>query len=154
MCCRRTSVYVQEASGEYNGQSDIEKRYDSALASSHIESFIEANTPQVFTKHHLKKVHQIRLFQMISIYGHQFRENKNERYISNKDLRLQILEKGKEFGIRNYPFPIQLSYFLIFFCPWLFGFMFPVLFRIWQFNKKHLSGRLSSKIVLKLRRIK
>ena len=117
------------------------ERYDCALACSHFEAFIETHTPQIFTDKQLKKIRQIRCYQMFSIYGHQFTQRETDQLICNQELRKQIIKKGKDIRIREYPQTIRIAYYAICYCPRLFGVFFPFCNSVYRYYKRCLSRR-------------
>ncbi len=98
------------------------KRYDSTLACSHLESFIEANSPRVFTTKHLYKIRKIRLYQLISIYGHLFcfSDEQSWKYAEAQKIRNQIIERSKKLDIRHISFEILICCWLIRYIPGVF----------------------------------
>lgn len=98
---------------------------DGFLASEHFDSFVEANTPELFSNEYLQKSHQACLIRMISLYC-RYSVGKGEKKEGLEELRRKVVEAGKEKGIETCGLPAKASYWMIRSCPSLVNITYPV----------------------------
>lgn len=101
---------------------------DWLMAWSHFESFVEENTPDIYTISDLERVYQSRLMQMIRFYTRYTVIAKGESKRFLKKLRRQIIELETEIGIKNISghFRIKICYCLIRWCPYFLRLVYPL----------------------------
>lgn len=90
---------------------------DILLANSHFYSFVEANTPDIFSKEQkkrCKKKQQECLGGMISFYIHNCKEKKDT---DSGEIRKRIIEAGRKIGIDKCNFKTKITYIMIHSCP-------------------------------------
>ncbi|MBQ9438201.1 MAG: glycosyltransferase family 2 protein [Lachnospiraceae bacterium] len=84
----------RKRSGSITNTHTWQNFQDRMLAGSHFASFIEANTPEVFTMEQLKRIRQQRINGMLSLYLHFSKETTGEGWITREDLEKQIIDMG------------------------------------------------------------
>lgn len=91
---------------------------DRRLACSHFDSFIELNTPEVFTPSHIRKWRQSSLNDMIVCYIYASGSG-NDDIAFKEELREHILSTGKETGIENFGIKTRVAWSMLRSAPWL-----------------------------------
>ena len=97
---------------------------DRYMACSHMEGFVEAHTPDIFTERQLQKNREQRLTGMMIQY---IRAREDIDSNSLDLLKKEIVETGKRINISNCRFSTKLSYWVTLYCPWLFRFAYSLL---------------------------
>lgn len=97
---------------------------DWIVATKHFESFIEMNTPRVFSEEQLIVRYQKHLTQMILHYLRVYLKNNSKEKTFCCNLRKQIIAKRKKVGGKTLSFPVKLIYFLIRYCPSFLRFVY------------------------------
>ena len=92
---------------------------DRMLAYSHFASFMEENTPEIFTAEHIKQLNEKRLNMMLSFYATQIGLRGNSGKIPEKEFRQKIIEEGKRIGIHSCSRKTRAVYRLLCLCPFL-----------------------------------
>ena len=118
-------MYRKKRPKSITGDRSSKKRIDCALAYSHYESFVERNTPNIFSEEELISIHLIRFHQLVSIYVHSFFQSESQNQFARDHLKREIVEREKHINIRNCRFITQICYIIIVFCPLLFKIMKP-----------------------------
>lgn len=95
-------------------------------AHAHAISFIEANTPGIFTTEQLGKKRQSYLSGLISLYLRCYGKTKDDTELLDEDLRKMIIEKGKETGIETTGFRTRAAYWMLCVCPNLLRIIYPL----------------------------
>lgn len=113
---------------------------DFILAYSHFTSFVEANTPEIFTTEQLRKSRQRCLSGLLIFYFRWFGKIKNEGAPFDEDLRKTIIEKEKETGIDACNLRKKVAYWMICVCPTLLRMIYP-LYRPARFFLWRVAGR-------------
>ena len=106
---------------------------DRNLAYSHLLSYIQANTPEIFSNSQLNKNRENYLRGMMIQYvnlrpaeGRSFREK----------LRTDIIVLGKEYGVENFSLKTKTEYTILRFCPWLLNIIFNIYYFLkWVYKK-------------------
>lgn len=86
---------------------------DKNLANSHLETYVQAHTPEIFNPEKLQKIHLSNLNRLMEYYVQQQSNN-------DKELREEIISAGQKIGIQNYNMRIKVAYEILRFCPGLF----------------------------------
>ena len=84
---------------------------------SHLESYVQAHTPGIFTSEHEQILRYTRLRALIRSYIHYSRENGESGKEFCDELKRQIMEIGREVDLRNIKGRYRICYRLICFHP-------------------------------------
>ena len=99
---------------------------DRNLAFAHFETFIEANTPEIFTIEQLNKRRQGRLNGMISLYIQYSEKSADSGEMTGEKLKQEIIECGKEIGIKSCGVRTRAAYWMLCSCPFLLKLLYPI----------------------------
>ena len=108
---------------------------------SELDSFIEMNTPEIFSAEQIHRIHQLRLEKLISLYVHCFDIRKlNDGYTAD-ELRRMIIKRGRDSGIRTFRLRTIVAYGLVYTCPGLIRWVY-LIYRIMRTPYRLLMGKL------------
>ena len=107
---------------------------DRVRACQHLEAFVEANTPEVFSEDHKIRLKQLRLNHMIDQYVHNFTDFGKADLDFREKFRNQITELrydvGNVLGRKK-----EIICFMICHCPWLFEVLYPMYRKVTQVKR-------------------
>lgn len=111
--------------GSITNVPSARNRFDYVLSLSQIESFIEANIPEIFSPEHLQRVRTSKLYQMINCYLLSLSKQAIDENMDANELRNHIILFGKEVWI-NCEVHIRIIYLLLCYCPWFLQIVYPM----------------------------
>lgn len=108
--------------GSITDKSSKANIIDRIDASAELTSFIEHNTPEIFTEKQLMMRRQSNLQSMIGLYLRYLGDNKKDAF--SQCLRKRIIKAGAEIGIRGCQFRTRIGYQMLCSCPWLLRYVY------------------------------
>lgn len=103
-----------------------QKILDKMNALSQFDSFIEMNTPEVFTKEQLKRRKRDQLKWIMSLYIRYSQKAMEDGKTLGEDFRQMILGRGRLIGIESCTLNVRTAYRFISHLPWLLRFVYPI----------------------------
>lgn len=108
--------------GSITDTSSQQNINDKILASSQFTSFVEDNTPKIFTQEQLERRLQSNLNAMISLFIRCSERSPSDVY--RERLRKRIIKAGAEIGISRCQIRTRIGYQMVCSCPWLLRYVF------------------------------
>ena len=125
-----TSVYVLDKPlyfhrvrwGSITNTASRKNYFDSEIAQDNLKLFIDAHTPEVFSREHARKVCQARFSGMVTKCV-KFKNSADKALF--EDLRERIIGQDGRSMISKCSFRTKTLYRIIRFCPWLLRIVYP-----------------------------
>ncbi len=109
---------------------------DMILSYSHLDKFVETNTPIIFSPDDLKRRLQSTLNISISIYVRY----KNKRDVVAVDLRRRLIKRGQEIGLDTLSYRSKIAFFMLCHCPMILTLAYPIYVPV-----RHLTYKITGK---------
>ena len=112
--------------GSITDTRTLKNLYDRNLAYSHFDSYVEANTPGVFTIEQTMKRRQASLNILFRVYLRYSSKTLRSMYMTEDDLQKCIKEEVQKIGLKNCSLRSRAAYRMLCSCPSLLRMIYPI----------------------------